>query len=69
MEHFYIDGTDRQRVTFRVLSIPAMALATCIILAITFGMVGALGQVIMHDDEYQGQLTLQSQLVIYAIRK
>ena len=49
MEHFFIDGKNEQRVTFRVLSIPAKALATCIILAMTFGMVGALGQVIVHD--------------------
>ena len=39
----------RQNMTFKVMSIPAKALSTCIILTLSFGMIGALGQVVIHD--------------------
>ncbi len=39
----------QQNITFKVMSIPAKALSTCIILTLSFGMIGALGQVIIHD--------------------
>jgi hypothetical protein len=37
------------RLTFAGMSVPAKALATCIILTLGLGMVGALGQIIVHD--------------------
>jgi hypothetical protein len=49
MEHFLVEGKDEQRVTFKTMSVPAKALSTCIIVVMTFGMLGALGQVIVHD--------------------
>jgi hypothetical protein len=39
----------RQNMTFKVMSIPAKALSTCIVLTLSFGMIGALGQVVIHD--------------------
>ena len=38
-----------QRVTFGVMSVPAKALATCIIFTLSFGMLGATGQILIHD--------------------
>ncbi len=35
--------------TFETMTLPAKVLATCIIFAMTVGMVGALGQIIIHD--------------------
>ena len=49
MEHFLVEREKERSVTFRTLSVPSKALATCIILAMTFGMLGALGQIILHD--------------------
>lgn len=40
---------DKQRITFSRMSIPAKVLATCIIMTLALGMVGALGQIIIHD--------------------
>ena len=37
------------RMTFAAMSVPAKALATCIIVTLGLGMVGALGQIIVHD--------------------
>lgn len=37
------------RMTFGTMSVPAKALATCIIVTLGVGMVGALGQIILHD--------------------
>ena len=37
------------RITFRGMATPAKALATCIILTMTLGMLGALGQIVIHD--------------------
>ena len=45
MEHFL----NEHRIMFGVMSVPAKALATCIILTLTFGMLGAAGQIIVHD--------------------
>ena len=49
MEPFPIENKNKPRVTFVVLSLPAKALATCIILTLALGMFGALGQIIVHD--------------------
>ena len=49
MEHFLVEREAERSITFRTLSVPAKALATCIIVAMTFGMLGALGQIIVHD--------------------
>jgi hypothetical protein len=40
---------DEHKFMFGVMSVPAKALATCIILAMAFGMLGAAGQIIVHD--------------------
>lgn len=37
------------RITLAVLSTPYKVLATCIIGTLAFGMLGALGQIIVHD--------------------
>jgi hypothetical protein len=37
------------RMIFAAMSVPAKALATCIIVTLGFGMAGALGQIIVHD--------------------
>ena len=49
MKHFPLEQNEKHRMTFRVMSIPFKALSTCIILTLTFGMLGALGQVVIHD--------------------
>jgi len=49
MEHFLHEQKDKPRITFGVMSVPTKALATCIILTLTFGMLGALGQIVVHD--------------------
>lgn len=36
-------------MTFTSMSVPAKALATCVIVTLGFGMLGALGQIIVHD--------------------
>ena len=36
-------------MTFSLMSTPAKAVSTCIILTLAFGMFGALGQIIVHD--------------------
>ncbi|HSO20586.1 MAG TPA: hypothetical protein VLT88_14075 [Desulfosarcina sp.] len=41
--------TSQPRTIFATMSVPAKALATCIIVTLAFGMVGALGQIIVHD--------------------
>lgn len=43
------EGSQTQRTTFAKMSTPAKALATCIIITLAFGMVGALGQIYIHD--------------------
>lgn len=37
------------KLTFATMTIPAKVLATCIIFTLAFGMIGALGQIIVHD--------------------
>ena len=49
MQHLPLEQNEKQGMTFKVLSIPFKALSTCIILTLTFGMLGALGQVVIHD--------------------
>ena len=49
MKHFPLEQNEKHRMTFRVMSIPFKALSTCIIFTLTFGMLGALGQVVIHD--------------------
>jgi hypothetical protein len=49
MKLFSGEQETRQNMTFKVMSIPAKALSTCIILTLSFGMIGALGQVVIHD--------------------
>lgn len=49
MEHFLREQKDKPRMTFGVMSVPARALATCVILTMTFGMLGAMGQIVVHD--------------------
>jgi len=41
--------SELQRLTFAILSTPAKALATCIIVTLALGMAGALGQIVVHD--------------------
>ena len=40
---------NNHRITFGVMSIPAKALATSLILFLSFGMLGATGQILIHD--------------------
>lgn len=40
---------EKRRITFAVMSSPAKALATCVIVTLAFGMAGALGQIVVHD--------------------
>ena len=49
MENFLSEQENKHRMTLRVLPIPTKALATCIILALAVGMLGAMGQVVVHD--------------------
>jgi hypothetical protein len=49
MELLLKEQNKKGRKTFRVMSVPTKALATCIILTLAFGMLGATGQVIIHD--------------------
>ena len=49
MQHLPLEQNEKQKMTFKVMSIPFKALSTCIILTLTFGMLGALGQVVLHD--------------------
>ena len=49
MEQFLNEQKNKHRITFGVMSVPAKALATCIILATAFGMLGATAQIIIHD--------------------
>ncbi|MEA3231474.1 MAG: hypothetical protein U9Q05_06960 [Thermodesulfobacteriota bacterium] len=49
MERFLREQKDKPRMTFGVMSVPAKVLATCIIVAMSFGMLGALGQIVVHD--------------------
>jgi len=49
MEHFLREQKDKPKITFELMSIPGKALATCIILTLTLGMSGALGQIVLHD--------------------
>lgn len=49
MQHFPLEQNEKQGMTFKIMSIPFKALSTCIILTLTFGMLGALGQVVIHD--------------------
>ena len=39
----------KNQITFSKMSIPSKALATCIIVTLAIGMLGALGQIIIHD--------------------
>jgi hypothetical protein len=49
MANFLRDQIQQNRITFRTMSVPAKVLATCIILTLSTGMLGALGQIIVHD--------------------
>ena len=49
MNHFPLEQNKKHRMTFGVMSIPSKALSTCIILTMAFGMLGAAGQIIVHD--------------------
>jgi hypothetical protein len=49
MRLFSVKQEIQQSMTFKVMSIPAKALSTCIILTLSLGMIGALGQVVIHD--------------------
>jgi hypothetical protein len=49
MKLFSVKQEIQQSITFKVMSIPAKALSTCIILTLSLGMIGALGQVVIHD--------------------
>jgi len=40
---------NKPRVVFRTMSTPAKSLATCVILMLTLGMLGAMGQIVIHD--------------------
>ena len=39
----------QSRMTYATMSVPAKALATCIIVTLGVGMLGALGQIVVHD--------------------
>lgn len=49
MKRFLDKNSEKDRVTFQGMSTPAKALATCIIFTLTMGMLGALGQIVVHD--------------------
>ena len=49
MESILREQKTPQSLTFTMMSIPAKALATCIIFTLAVGMFGALGQVAVHD--------------------
>lgn len=49
MAHLLDEPKNREKVTFRTMSTPAKSLATCVILTLTFGMLGAMGQIVIHD--------------------
>jgi hypothetical protein len=49
MEHIISNCGAQQRITFKVMSLPAKALATCIIISLGLGMLGAIGQILIHD--------------------
>lgn len=44
-----LEQSTTKRMSLAVMSTPAKALATCIIVTLAFGMVGALGQIYVHD--------------------
>jgi hypothetical protein len=43
------DNHGHSKLTLAILPTPAKALATCIIVSLGIGMIGALGQIIVHD--------------------
>jgi hypothetical protein len=49
MDSTSIDHLPLQRTTLALIPTPAKALATCIIMVLSIGMLGALGQIIVHD--------------------
>ena len=49
MENLLREKKNIPRITYDTMSIPAKMLATCIIMTLAFGMLGALGQVVIHD--------------------
>ena len=49
MESGTIDPRKSPRTTLAVMPTPAKALATCIIVVLAIGMMGALGQIVVHD--------------------
>ena len=49
MESNRIDRQPDQRMTLARMPTPAKTLATCIIAVMTVGMLGALGQIVVHD--------------------
>ncbi|BBO77441.1 hypothetical protein DSCW_48580 [Desulfosarcina widdelii] len=49
MDSTLTDHHPRRRITLALMPIPAKALATCIIMVLAIGMLGALGQIVVHD--------------------
>jgi hypothetical protein len=49
MENIFKNNGAHQHITFKVMSLPARALATCIIISLGLGMLGAIGQIVIHD--------------------
>ncbi len=49
MEHILNYNDAQPRMTFKVMSLPGRALATCIIISLGLGMLGAIGQIVIHD--------------------
>ncbi len=47
--HLLDEPKNRPEMTFRTISTPAKALATCVILTMALGMLGAMGQIVVHD--------------------
>jgi len=60
MENIFKNNGAPQHITFKVMSLPARALATCIIISLGLGMMGAIGQIVIHDiipTFYSGETT------------
>ncbi|WP_372683969.1 hypothetical protein [Desulfosarcina sp.] len=49
MDSTLTDHHPHSRITLALMPIPAKALVTCIIMVLAIGMLGALGQIVVHD--------------------
>ena len=49
MQSGTIDPSNSPKLTMATMPTPAKALATCVIVVLAIGMLGALGQIVVHD--------------------